>query len=206
MSAISLLLLSIFTSFESRGIIKQIQPIRYVAIGDSYTIGEGAGKGESWPELLVKHLNENNVPVELIANPSRTGWTSKMVIDRELDVYDEAKPGFASLMIGVNDWVQGIDAAGFRNNLAFIISQMQLKLADKKNLILITIPDFSASPQGAKYSGGRDIVKGITEFNHIIKEEGAKNGLKVIDIFELSKGMKKDHSLVAKDGLQSGRK
>ena len=49
------------------------EKIRYVALGDSYTICEGAGREESWPELLTKHLNNDKINIELIANPSRTG-------------------------------------------------------------------------------------------------------------------------------------
>ena len=180
--------------------------IRYVAIGDSYTIGEGAGKGESWPELLVKHLNEKGIDIELIANPSRTGWTSQMAIERELDIFDASNPDFATLLIGVNDWVQSVGKETFRRNLIFLIEQMQLKLSDKKHLLLVTIPDFSASPRGPQYADGRDISKGIAEFNSIIREEAKSRSLPLVDIFSLSHNMKNDASLVAKDGLHPSAK
>src|SRR5437868_3392847 len=82
--------------------------IRYVAIGDSYTIGEGAEPREAWPVLLTKHLQANGIDIDLVANPSRTGWTTLNAIDRELPVFVQEKPTFATLMIGVNDWVQGV--------------------------------------------------------------------------------------------------
>src|ERR1700741_3731165 len=87
--------------------------IRYVAIGDSYSIGEGASPDESWPALLTCHLRDRGLDIQLGTNPSVTGWTTQDAIDRELPVFVRAKPNFASLLIGVNDWVQGVDQAEF---------------------------------------------------------------------------------------------
>src|SRR5438270_6257284 len=84
---------------------KQTEPIRYVAIGDSYSIGEGATPNESWPAVMTQHLNEKGLHVDLVANPSRTGWTTKDAIDRELPIFIKSNPTFATLLIGVNDWV-----------------------------------------------------------------------------------------------------
>src|SRR5437899_10437848 len=86
------------------------QRIRYVAIGDFYSIREGASPDESWPALLTRHLNAQGLDVDLVANPSRTGWTTQQAIDLELQIFLGSKPNFGTLQIGVNDWVQGIDA------------------------------------------------------------------------------------------------
>ena len=182
------------------------EKIRYVAIGDSYTIGEGASEEESWPSLLTKHLQKEGIDIELIANPSRTGWTTKDAIDYELSVYKSSKPNFATLLIGVNDWVQGISKDEFRKRLAFLIDEMLKELPNNDRLLVITIPDFSATSNGYFYSNGRDISNGILEFNSIIKEEAKKRNLKVVDIFTLSKGMSNDRNLVAKDGLHPSAK
>src|SRR5690348_2901825 len=88
--------------------------IRYVALGDSYTIGEGASPNESWPAVLTRHLKEQGIDIELVANPSATGWTTKQLIDRELPIFKDKEPNFGTLLIGVNDWVQGIDEKTFR--------------------------------------------------------------------------------------------
>lgn len=94
---------------------------------------------------------------------------------------------FATLLIGVNDWVREIDAKTYHKNLIIIIDAIQKKLPVKTNLILVTIPDFGLTPKGALYGSGRDISKGITEFNDIIKLEAKKRGLVCVDIFPLSK-------------------
>jgi len=181
-------------------------PIRYVALGDSYTICTGATETQSWPVILCKHLKEKKINIELIANPSQNGWTSQNLIDRELPVLDKSKATFVTLLIGVNDWVQGVDAKIFKANLIKIIDHVQAQLPDKSKLILITIPDFGVTSTGSRYSGGRDISKGISEFNSIILEEAKKRNLKTVDIFETSKAMGKDNSLVAADGLHPSAK
>ena len=180
--------------------------IRYVALGDSYTICEGATTAEAWPVILTNHLREKGLDIELIANPSVTGWTTQHLIDKELPIYNSSKPTFATLLIGVNDWVQQIDSKKFHDNLNYIIDKVLEKLSNKKNLILITIPDFSATPNGAKYGHGRDIAEGIKEFNSIISAEGKKRNLRVVDIFPTTQAMKGQDDLVSADGLHPSAK
>jgi len=180
--------------------------IRYAVIGDSYSCGEGASPKESWPALLAQHLKSQGVDVDLISNPSVTGWTTKDAIDKELPKFIRSNPTFATLLIGVNDWVQGIDDATFRNRFSYLLDQMLAVLPNKKRLLVVTIPDFGVTPTGPKYSRGRNIHEGIMQFNQIAIEEAHKRGLKVVDIFPLSKKMGLDKSLVAKDGLHPSAK
>lgn len=180
--------------------------IRYVALGDSYTIGTGIVIDKSWPTILTKHLKENKINIELIANPSHNGWTSQNLIDWELPILEKSAPNFVTILIGVNDWVQGVDIKIFHKNLIYILDKVQNKLPDKSKIVLITIPDFGVTSTGSRYSNGRDISKGINEFNQIILEEAKNRNLKVVDIFEKSKEMGKDTTLVADDGLHPSAK
>jgi acyl-CoA thioesterase I len=180
--------------------------IRYVAIGDSYSSGEGASPNESWPAVLTRHLDANGVPIELVANPSVTGWTTQQAIDHELPVFRNAKPNFATLQIGVNDWVQGVDPETFRKNFTLLVDQMLGALPIKNRLLILAIPDFGVTPTGPKYARGRDISEGIASFNKIVTHESNKRGLRVVDVFELSKKMGDDASLVAADGLHPSAK
>ena len=184
----------------------EVQRIRYAVVGDSYSCGEGATLKESWPALLTQHLSAQGLHVDLVSNPSVTGWTTKDAIDRELPKFVNSNPNFATLLIGVNDWVQGVDEATFRNRFSSLLDQMLAVLPDKKRLLVVTIPDFGVTPTGPKYSRGRNIHEGIMHFNQIVTEEARKRGLTVVDIFPLSKKMGKDKSLVAKDGLHPSAK
>ena len=198
-----LLLLSNFLMAQPKN---EQERIRYAVIGDSYSSGEGATPKESWPALLNQHLNAQGLPIDLASNPSVTGWTTKDAIDRELSKFVNSNPNFATLLIGVNDWVQGVDETTFRNRFGYLVDQMLAVLPNKKRLLVVTIPDFGVTPTGPKYARGRNIHEGILRFNQIVTEEARKRGLEVVDIFPTSKKMGQDKSLVAKDGLHPSAK
>jgi lysophospholipase L1-like esterase len=182
------------------------EKIRYAVIGDSYSCGEGAKPSESWPALLTAHLKQQGLNIDLVSNPSVTGWTTKDAIDKELPKFVNSNPNFATLLVGVNDWVQGVDEVSFRNRLSYLLDSMLAVLPNKKRLLLVTIPDFGVTPTGHKYSRGRNIHEGIMQFNKIVIEEAHKRGLQVVDIFPISKKMGEDKSFVAKDGLHPSAK
>ncbi len=181
--------------------------LKYIAFGDSYTICTGTNtEAEHWPNILAKHLNEAGITTELTFNPSRNGYSSQNLINNELPLLKTNSIDFATLLIGVNDWVRQTDKETYQKNLVFIIGEIQKKLSNKKHLVLITIPDFGVTPQGAQYGSGRDISKGIQEFNSIIKSEATKRGLTCVDIFTVSQLMKGSKDLVAADGLHPSAK
>lgn len=186
---------------------KNAKAIKYVALGDSYTICTGTNSlNEQWPVILAKHLSKEGIVVELAANPAKNGFSTQNLIDFELPVLKKEKPEFVTLLIGVNDWVRGVEKEIFQKNLVYIIDEIQNTLPDKSKLLLITIPDFGITPTGASYANGRNISEGIAEFNAIILSEAKKRSLAVVDIFELSKKMGSDKSLVAADGLHPSAK
>lgn len=182
------------------------KPIGYLPLGDSYTICTGATEKESWPVLLTEHLNKEGINISLLDNPARNGFSTQNLIDKELPVFKKLKPDFVTLLIGVNDWVRGVSSTEFQKNFKYILDEVQLQLTDKTKIIVITIPDFGVTPEGKNYGSGRDISKGILSFNEIIKMEAKKRKLRVVDIFGISKKMKDDNSLVAKDGLHPSAK
>lgn len=180
--------------------------VKYLPLGDSYTICTGASAKESWPAILTSHLNETGVKTNLLDNPARNGYSTQNLIDFELPLVKKLKPDFVTLLIGVNDWVRQVPKETFKKNLKYILDEVEANISDKKKIILVTIPDFGVTPTGQYYSGGRDISKGLIEFNDEIKAEGKTRGLTVVDIFEISKKMKDDKTLVADDGLHPSAK
>ena len=171
-----------------------------MALGDSYTIGEGVDAADAWPSQLVAHLRETGVAIDLIANPAVTGWTTADLIAHELPVLERSDPTFATLLIGVNDWVQDVPAATFASNLATIIARVRAALLDSRRLMLLTIPDFSVTPTGQQYARGRDISQGIIALNAIIGAHAERAGLGLVDLFPLSRQLA-DEQYVAADGL-----
>ncbi|MBP9069132.1 MAG: SGNH/GDSL hydrolase family protein [Bacteroidia bacterium] len=181
------------------------EAIKYVPLGDSYTICTGATEAESWPSILTKHLNEKSIKTELLFNPSKNGYTTQNLIDIELPKFDKSDCNFTTILIGVNDWVREVSAEAFHENLNYIIDHVEKKVG-KRRIILITIPDFGVTPQGSLYGGGRNISKGIIEFNDIIKSEAVKRKILLVDIFLMTQGMKGKPDLIATDGLHPSAK
>lgn len=177
-----------------------------MAIGDSYTVGEGVGKNETWPNLLTLDLQKNGVDIQLVANVARTGWLTQHVLELEVPLITNYSPTFATLLIGVNDWVQEIEISIFAANFAKIIDRVQKILPDPLKMIILTIPDFSVTHIGEIFGAGRDIKLGLLEFNQIIKNEAETRHLPVVDIFPLSQGMGNDPELVGSDGLHPSAK
>lgn len=182
------------------------EAVRYLPLGDSYTICTGASEQEAWPKKLADDLLKNGITTQLLANPARNGYSTQNLIDMELPLMKKLKPDFVTLLIGVNDWVREVPIETYKKNLRYILDELQNSLPDKKKIILITIPDFGVTPTGKFYSGGRNISEGISLFNAEIKKEGKSRNLVVIDIYDLSKKMKDDKTLVADDGLHPSAK
>jgi lysophospholipase L1-like esterase len=203
---ITLLNMFSYSLIAQSNLNEQDKPIRYVPLGDSYTICQGAKLSECWTELLTVNLYKKSVKIELITNPARSGWTTKDLIERELGVFELAKPDFTTLLIGVNDWVQNVPEDTFRRNFSFIIDRIQGILPDSHNIVIITIPDFSVKPKGQNYSEGRNISAGLMRFNEIIFEEAAKRKIRTVDLFTLSQEMKYDKEMIAADGLHPSYK
>ena len=181
-------------------------PIRYVALGDSYTIGTGAPLDESWPARITTRLRKKGFPIELVGNLGHNGWTSQNLIDDELPLLKELNPSFVTLLIGVNDWVQGVDAQTFQRHLRHILEELLKILPNPQRILIITIPDFSVTPMGKQFSQGRNIAQGIKEFNQIIIKEAQLRGVKTVDLYPLSRTLGLDSSLIAQDGLHPSAK
>lgn len=192
--------------FLSSPVFSQTPTVYYIAVGDSYTVGEAVEKAKTWPSLLINHLQSQNIHLKLVALLAKSGWTTQDIIRYALPEFRSRRPDFATLLIGVNDWVSGVDENTFRQNFSLILDRMLEALPSKDRLMALTIPDFSATPRGKLYSYGRDISRGIRVFNQIIIEECSKRKIKAVNIFTLSQGMKNNRELIAADGLHPSAK
>ncbi len=195
---IKTLLVIFFLNLIVDDIQSKALPVRYAALGDSYTIGTGANPQESWPAQVTSRLKIKGVDIELIANLGHNGWTTQNLIDDELPVLRGLDANFVSVQIGTNDWVQGVDKQTFEGNIHQIFSQLLTIVPNPSNILVVTVPDFSVTPAGKYYSGGRDIHQGLAEFNQIIENEAKAFKLRVVDLFPLSQTL---GALVSPDGL-----
>ncbi len=180
--------------------------IRYLPLGDSYTIGESVSENQRWPNQLASRLAQDGKKLQIVANPSVTGYTTQDLIDRELPLLPRLKPDFVTILIGVNDYVQGVDAQSFQQHLEYIVTTVQNQLAKPNNLVLITIPDYGKTPSGERFSNPQSAEAGVREFNQIITDTASEHKLAIADIFGVSQKVVSDPSLIASDGLHPSGK
>lgn len=172
-------------------------PLRYVALGDSYTIGTALGNPEGrWPTQLVARDSR----LELVANLGVNGFTSRDVIDVELPQLATLKAQFLTLLIGVNDVVQRVPEATYRRNVEQVLDEL-VRLVGANRVIVVTTPDYTVTPAGADYGDPTQQSAGIRSNNAIIAELATARGIHVVDIYDISLGAGQDRSLVAGDGL-----
>jgi acyl-CoA thioesterase-1 len=175
-------------------------PLRYVALGDSYTIGTAVAEPERWPDQLVGALGGAAAPLRLAANLAVNGFTSADVIAEELPRLDELRPSFVTMLIGVNDVVQGVPDATYRAHLETIFDDLLRRLAPSR-VLAVTTPDYTVTPAGADYGDPAERRAGIVRANGTMNEVAGARGVAVVDILDLSQQAATDRTLVAADGL-----
>jgi len=176
--------------------------IRYLALGDSYTIGESVAESERWPNQLAAVLAEKNIQadVKIIA---RTGWTTDELwlgiqADPPQGTYD-----LVTLLIGVNNQYRGYNIDDYRKQFRFLLNKSIEYVGGEVNrVIVISIPDWSATPYAVRFSKPVDVISmEIDLFNAINREETDKAGAHYVDITPLSRQIEGDLPLLASDGL-----
>ena len=171
--------------------------VRYVALGDSYTIGTSVTVGERFPDQLVAAVRPR---LELVANLGVDGYTTADLIRDELPALAALEPGFLTLLIGVNDVVQGVPAAAYERNVETILDRLLVRVpADR--IVTISIPDYTVTPAGADYGDPTAKRAGIVANNATMARRCAERSIRFVDIFDISSGALEDRTLVATDGL-----
>ena len=179
--------------------------IRYLALGDSYTIGESVPENERWPNQLAGLLQTNDISTE-VTTIARTGWTTdelwQGIQAREINPpYD-----LVSLLIGVNNQYRGLDIAEYREEFVFLLNKaIEYAGGDAKRVIVLSIPDWGVTPF-AKSRDSKKIATEINSFNSVNREETEKVGVYYVDITPGSRQVVTDSSLIAADGLHPSGK
>ena len=179
---------------------------RFLALGDSYTIGESVLESERWPNQLVSRLRAEQIDIELAGIVARTGWTSSELI-AEVNATELVRPfDLVSLLIGVNNQYRGLCEEQFLKELDHLL-QMAIEFVDghSSRVIVLSIPDWGVTP----FAVDRDriaISEQIDRFNHVKKEQTMRHGCQFIDVSQVSRKAAQDTSLLANDGLHPSRK
>lgn len=180
----------------------EVSALRYVALGDSYTIGTSVAEAERWPNQLVERIDD----LELAGNPAVNGYTSADLVNDELPQLDTLQPELVSVLIGVNDVVQGVTDSQYAGNVAIILEELLTRLPPNR-IICIATPDYTVTPSGAAFGDPAQQSDAIVRFNAILREACERREVRfVAGIFEISQAALEDRSLVADDGLHPSGK
>jgi len=176
------------------------RPLGYVALGDSYTIGTGVAPGGRWPDQLVDRLRARGIPLELRANLAVNGSTSADVIRDQLPALAGLEVEVASLLIGVNDVVQGVAPERYAANVRVILDALSSQLTASR-IVTVSTPDYTVTPAGADYGDPAARAGAIRGFNGILAAASRERGIVHVDVHDLSLRAATDRGLVAGDGL-----
>ena len=182
---------------------KAVKSYTYLALGDSYTIGESVSAEESFPFQLSAALKTDNSLVESPKIIAKTGWTTDELTTAIKSATLQPKYDFVTLLIGVNNQYRSFDTVVYRKEFKELL-QTAIKFAGDKpeNVFVLSIPDWGVT-QFAKNSR-RDVAKISAEidfYNAINKEETAKNRAIYLDITPISREATNNLNLIANDGL-----
>jgi acyl-CoA thioesterase I len=179
--------------------------LRYVALGDSYTIGTGVQRADRWPDRLVAALGPAEPTLALVANLAVNGYTTDDLIRHELPALDQLRPEFISVLIGVNDVVREVSSTSYAVSVQTILDDLSGRVGPS-GIVTVAVPDYTITRAGADYGDPRRRHDGIVAVNEAMAREAADRGIAFVDIFDLSLRVKDDPTLVANDGLHpSGR-
>jgi lysophospholipase L1-like esterase len=177
---------------------------KYLALGDSYTIGESVDEKERFPVQIVNKLRDDKVDISDPLIIAKTGWTTDelMAAIKEKNVKDTFN--VVTLLIGVNNQYRGRSSEEFRGELKQLLNiAVNYAGGNKSHVFVLSIPDWGVTP----FAEGRDrnkIASEIDEYNRVKKDETEKAGIRYYDITGISR--EKDPSLVAGDGLHPSGK
>ena len=177
----------------------------YLALGDSYTVGESISKKHTWPKQLVDSLKKRNIFLSEPRIIAKTGWTTdelkKAINDSSLDYpYD-----WVSLLIGVNNQYRGRDLDEFKLQFeSLLFEAIAFSGNRKERVFVISIPDWGSMPF-AKDRDPDKIAIEIDNFNQIIYEVCAFENIKFIDITPITRNIYSNPNWIAKDSLHPSK-
>lgn len=181
------------------------EPLRYLALGDSYTTCTGAsGVDQSWPEIVARRLAQRIVRKVEVTNPAVNGFTTLDLIDNELAFIKRLKPGLVTVLIGVNDLVRGRETDQYRASLVTIYDEVATLDLPSGRALAISIPSWSVVPAAREYGDPEEIRHLTDTFNDIAQEEAEARGFRWVDITAASISGLGTAGWISSDGLHPG--
>ncbi|MET4080535.1 lysophospholipase L1-like esterase [Pedobacter sp. UYP30] len=182
--------------------------ITYLALGDSYTIGESVSAEDSYPYQIKKLLNDAKIPVEKPKIIATTGWTTTDLLGAIATEKPASNYSFVTLLIGVNNQYRGYDLSLYQKEFTTLLHKaISFANGDKSRVFVISIPDWGITPFAKTDGrGAYQIGKEIDNYNAFAQEITLAAGVSFTNITPASKNAATDSTLLAKDGLHPSGK
>jgi len=175
-------------------------PYSFIALGDSYTIGEGVNEDERWPNQFVDVAYENGVDFDQPMIIAETGWKTYDLLNAINQTNFTKKYDYISLLIGVNNQFNSRPIDEFEEDLNKLMDEMKRIKKNDGSIIIISIPDWGYTPFGES-SDMSDISEQINLFNSSLRKFATTNGLKYVDVTEISRRGINEPDLITNDNL-----
>lgn len=183
-------------------------PAAFLALGDSYTIGEGAKPHERWPMQLAQKLRDEGVAINDPEIVATTGWTTEE-LSAAMDAHTFHPPyTLVTLLIGVNDQYRGGSVADYRPRFTRLLKRaITLAGANAKHVVVVSIPDWGVTRFAQ--ASGRDISAisiAIDAYNAAAKEICRAHGVAFVDVTAASRRADNADDMLMSDGLHPSAK
>jgi lysophospholipase L1-like esterase len=179
------------------------EALRYVALGDSYTMGDGVRQADRWPNQLVRILRPE-LDLDLVANLASRTTASRQVIEQQLPDLGPRDPQFVTLQVGAND-VRHALPEGYAANVGLILDTV-LTYVPSNRVVVLTIPDFTLTEAGSGAEDAEAVSARIAELNGLLREAAEERGVTVVDVAPIADRVTFDPTLVGADGIHPSAK
>ena len=177
--------------------------MRFLALGDSYTIGEGIAEDQRWPNQWAASLRALGAEIEAPRIIAQTGWTT----DELSAAMDALEPlgqwDLVSLLIGVNNQYRGRDLQNYREEFSALLERaIALAGGDAGRVLVLSIPDWGVTPFAR--DGNRDLARiadEIDDYNAVNRDVSESRGAVWRDITDLTRDFGARRDMLADDGL-----
>ncbi len=178
----------------------------YLALGDSYTIGQSVSASDRFPAQTAQLLASENIKADSLLYIATTGWTTSNLLSSIASQNPSPHYDIVTLLIGVNDQYQGVDTATYRARFIQCLQKaVQLAANRPDRVFVLSIPDYSATPFVPASDKARVSME-IDWFNAINKQVTWQYNIAYIDITPSTRLAAIDPSLIANDGLHPSGK
>lgn len=175
--------------------------MRFLALGDSYTIGQSVEEGQRWPVQLTDSLRSAGINLKDAEIIAQTGWTAGELMQAISNRDPQGPYDLVSLLIGVNNQYRGLDTSEYRMDLRELMqTAIALTANDATKVMVVSIPDYGVTPF-ARNMDAEKIAEEIDAFNAIKKNESMRAGITFINVTSISRLAADDPGLLADDKL-----